>query len=316
MEKCHIVGDMNLDSVGLIGFVKRYSDEGKCIAALESLKWPGGFSCAKCKGGKAHHLKTRPRIFECAKCGFQNSVTAGTVFHKTRTDLSKWFLAAYMMASDKRGVSALYLSRELDLRYDTAWLMCHKLRAALFERDGFELESFVEADEAFYGGYREKGGRGRSMNDKKSMIVLAIEKKSMKRGGKTVWVAGSARIEVIANSDMPTLTDFMKRSVKPGATVLTDGWRGYNGLKDSGFRHIGMVSPGEAAGENLPLSHLMFSNIKAWLNGTFHGVSKKHLARYLREWSYRFNRRHGDVAAWTLRRMATQPGITYGALTA
>ena len=70
------------------------------------------------------------------------------------------------------------------------------------------------------------------------------------------------------------------------------------------------------AGENLPFTHTMFSNIKAWLNGTHHGVSKKHLPRYLREWNYRFNRRSGDVMAWVMRRMATKPGVTYGTLTA
>ncbi len=300
----------------LVEFVRRFSTEEKCIEAFAGLKWPQGFSCQKCEGEKAHHLKTRPRIFECAGCGFQNSVTAGTVFHKTRTDLSKWFLAAYLIASDKRGISALQISRELSLRYDTAWTMCHKLRAALFERQGFELSQFVEADEAFYGGYREKGRRGRAMNDKKAMLALVVERRESKRGKRSAWIAGSARIEVIEHADAASLTYFIRRNVAPGTRVQTDGWRGYNGLAAAGYDHTPLVSPGAEAIENLPLVHLMISNLKAWLNGTFHGVSKKHLARYLREWNYRFNRRHGDVAGWVLARMATQPGITYSALTA
>lgn len=302
-------------STGLLFFLRKYPDEATCIKALAELRWSDGFRCDRCGSSKAHHLKSRPRIFECSGCGHQHSVTAGTVFHKTRTDLTKWFLAAYMMASDKRGVSAMYVSRELDLRYETAWLMCHKLRAALFERDGFELANFVEADETFYGGYREKGMRGRSKNDKKATVVLAVEKRLADRGPRK-WIAGNARIEVIGSADAETLTSFMKRNVRPKARIITDGWRGYNGLKDAGFRHQGVIASGEAAGEHLPLVHIMFSNMKAWLNGTHHGVSKKHLHRYLREWNYRFNRRNGPVADFVLARMATRTGITYQALTA
>ena len=97
-------------------------------------------SCARCGERRNYQLKTRPRVFECAGCGHQESVTAGTVFHRTRTPLRKWFLAAWWMGRDKRGVSALFLSRELSLRYDTAWLMAHKLRHALTERPEFPLE--------------------------------------------------------------------------------------------------------------------------------------------------------------------------------
>jgi len=300
---------------GLVSFIRKYPDEAACIKALADLKWPNGFVCQKCNHNKAHHLKGRPRIFECSSCGFQNSVTAGTVFHKTRTDLSKWFLAAYLIASDKRGISALQISRELSIRYDTAWLMCHKLRAALFERDGFKLEDYVEVDEGHYGGYREKGRTGRSHGPKKALMALAVEKKFVPGKGRD-WVAGAARIRVIEHADKETLTKFIKDSVKPGATILTDGWRSYAGLTQAGYKHHAMAGSGAAAGVNLPFVHLIFSNLKAWLNGTFHGVSKKHLHRYLREWNYRFNRRHGDVATFVLNRMANQPGITYQALTA
>lgn len=302
-------------SPGIISFLRKYSDEMECIKALTKLRWPNGFSCIRCENDKAHHLKSRPRVFECAACHHQHSVTAGTVFHKTRTDLTKWFLAAYMMASDKRGVSAMHVSRELGLRYETAWLMCHKLRAALFERDGFELENFIEADETFYGGYREKGLKGRSRNPKKAMMVLAVEKRLAAKGPRK-WIAGNARIEVIDHADAPTLTGFMKRHVKPQTHVLTDGWRGYGALKAAGFNHTGVIASGEAAGEHLPIVHIMFSNLKAWLNGTHHGVSKKHLHRYLREWNYRFNRRNGNTAEFVLARLATRPGVTYQTLTA
>lgn len=301
---------------GILQFLRRFPDEQACLHELAKLKWPKGFVCSKCEHDKGYHLKSRPRVHECAACGHQNSITAGTVFHKTRTDIQKWFVAAYMIASDKRGVSAMRVSKEFGIRYDTAWLMCHKIRAALFERTGFELQSFIEADETFYGGYREKGQRGRSMNPKKSMVVLAVEKRLITRkDGTKTWIAGNARAEVIERADAKTLGDFITGNVQKGTRILTDGWKGYTMLRTQGFKHVGLVSPGEVAVENLPFTHTMFSNIKAWLNGTHHGVSKKHLPRYLREWNYRFNRRNGDVVGWVLGRMATKPGITYEALT-
>ena len=133
---------------GMLEFQERYGSEAGCIETLARLRWPQGYVCARCGERRSYQLKTRPRTFECARCGDQESVTAGTIFHRTRTPLRKWFLAAWWMARDKRGVSALLLSRELGLRYETAWLMADKLRHALTERPEFSLEGLVEVDES------------------------------------------------------------------------------------------------------------------------------------------------------------------------
>src|SRR5215510_14354251 len=118
---------------GLREFVVQFGTEEKCIEHLAGLRWPGGFACAGCGGRQAWRLKRRPRVYECAVCHRQESVTAGTVFHRTRTELTKWFLAAYLMGRDKRGVSAKFLQRELGVAYQTAWTMAHKLRHGLSE---------------------------------------------------------------------------------------------------------------------------------------------------------------------------------------
>ncbi|HVH76809.1 MAG TPA: IS1595 family transposase [Stellaceae bacterium] len=234
---------------GFLQFCNTYKDEDSCIKALADIRWPDGFVCDTCQHDKSYHLDSRPRIYECANCGHQHSVTAGTIFHKTRTPLRKWFLASYLIGHDKRGVSALMVSTELSLRYETAWLMCHKIRHALTERDEFRLADFIEVDETFDGGRRQKGNRGRHHAGSKALIVMAVEK-----------------------------------------TLAPKGKKGYTGLDE--FRHIPTVhASGAMAGGNMPIIHILFSNIKSWLNGTFHGVSTKHLPRYLREWNYRFNRR-------------------------
>ena len=165
---------------GFLAFCDRDRDEYACMKALSELRLPDGFTCDKCQSTKAYHLASRPRLFECAKCGHQHSVTAGTIFHKTRTDLRKWFMAAYLVSHDKRSVSALMVSREFAIRYDTAWLMCHKLRHCLTDDNAdFKLDDLIEIDEAFYGGRKQKGNRGRAQTGGKVMVVCAVEKRQV-----------------------------------------------------------------------------------------------------------------------------------------
>jgi Transposase zinc-ribbon domain len=136
---------------GLLEFVARFGTEERCIEHLAGLHWPGGFVCAECGGREAWRLKTRPRAYECSKCHRQASVTAGTVFHRTRTDLTKWFLAAYLMGRDKRGVSAKFLQR-WGWRTRRPGPIAHKLRHGLNEDPAHRLHGFLEADETFIGG--------------------------------------------------------------------------------------------------------------------------------------------------------------------
>jgi transposase-like protein len=304
---------------GFLKFMDGYRDEAACIAGLAQLRWPAGFVCAGCAGQTAYQLAARPRVFECAGCGRQHSVTAGTVFHRTRTPLRKWFAAAWLMAQDKRGVSALFLARELALRYDTAWLMAHKLRHALSERADYLLDGLIEIDESYYGGRGKSESRGRSLADpNKSLMAIAVKTvPASPRQGKGIknsrFVAGSARIAVLPAASAAELGNFVHSAVKPGARIITDGLKSYDGLADS-FRHYSIVQDGgKNADAVLPIVHVLFSNLKSWLNGTFHGVSKKHLPRYAREWNYRFNRRGRipDLAGFVLRRAATHPTITY-----
>jgi transposase-like protein len=147
---------------GLLDFAARFGTEERCIEHLAGLRWPDGFVCSGCGGRAAWRLKARPRVYECSTCHRQESVTAGTVFHRTRTDLAKWFVAAYLMGRDKRGVSAKFLQRELAVAYQTAWTMAHKLRHGLSEDPSRPLHGFLEADETFIGGRGDRTSRGRS----------------------------------------------------------------------------------------------------------------------------------------------------------
>ena len=133
---------------------------------------------------QAWRLKTRPRVYECATCHRQESATAGTVFHRTRTDLTKWFLAAYLMGRDKRGVSAKFLQRELGVAYQTAWTIAHKLRHGLSEDPSRRLHGLLEADDTFIGGRGDPTSPGRSTaNPDKSLVVAAVERCRRRRTG-------------------------------------------------------------------------------------------------------------------------------------
>ena len=134
---------------GLLEFMGQFGTEDRCIEHLAGLRWPVGYVCARCGGQEAWRLKERPRIYECRGCGHQESVTAGTIFHRTRTDLPKWFLAAYLMGKEKRGVSAKFLQRELGVAYQTAWTIAHKLRHGLREDPTWPIGGYPEAAETF-----------------------------------------------------------------------------------------------------------------------------------------------------------------------
>jgi hypothetical protein len=177
-------------------------------------------------------------------------------------------------------------------------------------------------DEAFYGGRKQKGNRGRAQTSGKVLIVCAVEKRSMAGTGnkginKQGFVAGDARIAVIPNATAGVLGGFIQSAINPGTMIVSDGFKGYTGL--TGYQHIPVIQgAGANAASVLPIVHKVFSNIKAWLNGTYHGVSTKHLPRYLREWSYRFNRRGfiPDLDHYLLRRASRRMTITYSQLVA
>jgi hypothetical protein len=162
---------------GLLDFVARFGREERCIEHLAGLRCPGGFVCSGCSGRLAWRLKARPPVYECGTCHRQESVTAGTVFHRMRTDLMKWFLAAYLMGRDNAASRPKFLQRELAVAYRTAWTIAHKLRHGLSEDPTRLLRGFLEADETFIGGRGDPTSSGRSMaNPDKSLVVAAVEK--------------------------------------------------------------------------------------------------------------------------------------------
>ncbi len=318
---------------GILEFMGQFGDEQQCIEYLAALRWPDGYLCSACGGCEAWRLKSRPRVYQCTACAHQKSVTSGTIFHRTRTALPKWFLAAYLMGRDKRGVSAKFLERELEVAYQTAWSILHKLRHGLSEDRTQPLCGYLEADESYIGGRGDPNSSGRSTNNpNKSLVVLAGEKKPAPKNkngqhGHALkrqhgFYAGNARIAVLPAASASELGGFLKDNVAAKSHLVTDGFAGYQGKKAAlgeYLKHTSVIQDqGANAAEFFPIIHTLFSTIKTWINGTHHGVSTKHLPRYLREWAYRFNRRNLtlDIDRYLIRRAVECATITYKQLVA
>lgn len=267
----------------LAEFEARFSKEDACLDYLFQLRWPNGYLCPRCEHTKG--WRVRRALIECASCSYQTSVTAGTIFHRTRKPLTMWFRLIWWVTSLKTGASALGMQRVLGLTsYETAWTWLHKLRRAMVRPGRGQLSVRVEVDETYVGA-PEKGLRGRK-TEKKVLIVVAAQE-----DGKGT---GRIRMSRIRDASASSLEPFIKESVEPGSVVHTDGWEGYAGLKKKGYQHqvTVLARHQKSASELLPRVHHVVGLLKTWLAGTLHGaISHEHLDYYLDEFTFRFNRR-------------------------
>ena len=277
-------------------FQETFATEEACQRYLAACRWPDGFVCPRCGNRSAYQL-LKLRRWQCAACRHQVSLTAGTVLHNTKTPLTVWFWAAYLMTTDKRGISALLLQRQLALRrYETAWMMLHKFRRAMVNVTREPLWGEVEVDDTWIGG-TQAGLRGsRQLKGRKAALVLvAVEKR-----GRTT---GRARMEVILDFKSTTLIAFLKRNVAVGSTVYTDGLKSFTGLQEAGFKHVPRSQPlrtdlRKGTKSVVPLADRAIGNLQQWLIGTYHGVSREQLQVYLDEFVFRHNRRRVPMAAF------------------
>lgn len=221
----------------------------------------------------------------CTHCGHQASVTAGTIFHRSHLPLRTWFRAIWWITNQKHGISALGLQHLLGLgSYKTAWSCLQKLRRAMVRPGRDRLTGHVEVDETYVGGVEPGGGRRHLGN--KALVVVAAQV-----DGKRI---GRIRLNSMPDASSHSLLSFVKSTIEPGSTVITDGWEGYEGLSGHGYKHKPKVisGSGKTASALLPRVHRVASLLKRWLMGTHQGaVSREQLDYYLDEFTFRFNRR-------------------------
>ena len=261
-----------------------FSTDADCLDYLQWLRWPDGFVCARC--GHVGGWALADGRFRCAGCAARTSPTAGTMFDRTRTPLTVWFTACWLFATQKDGFSALSLQRSLDIgSYQTAWAMLHRVRSVLVRAGRERLQGTVEVDETYIGG-DEPGLSGGRAKGKKALVGVAVER--VKPRG-----FGRCRMALLADGSSNSLRAFLLDNVKPGATVVTDAWQPYRPATSELYVHDRLAgAAGTQAFKLLPGVHNVSSLTKRWLLGTHQGaVQEAHLASYLNEFVFRFNRR-------------------------
>jgi transposase-like protein len=265
----------------LIDLEKEFQTEDQCRADIIKLKYKDGIvMCPFCGSQKNYPVKDN--FYECAQCGRQASILSGTLFQDTRKPLRVWFRAMWYIVSQKNGTSALGLQRILGFgSYRTAWTWLHKLRRAMIRPGRDKLSGRVEIDEAYFGGSETGGKRGRG-TENKVLAAIAVETTKQK--------TGRIRIGMITDLSSESLHAFIETAVEKGSTVITDGWKGYNGISEKGYKH--KVMNRETEDVVLPRVHTVIALIKRWILGTLQGsCSNEHIAYYFDEYTFRFNRR-------------------------
>ena len=261
-------------------FQRLFPDEAACAAYLEHARWSDGFVCRHCgEDDEPYRFVNRPGVLRCRHCDRDTSLTAGTVMARTHTPLSVWFWAAYLVASQTPGMSAIQFQRQLGLsRYETAFQILHKLRIGMVRPDqdriGGKPDDIVEDDETWVGGRTR--GNGRGVHDM-ALVAGAVEVRQRKRTDgsfnkrKNGRYAGRVRLALVPDRSAKSLGGFIERTVAPGTKIITDDWKWYGGLTQRGYGHLPVAQRGDpqVAEEFMPIIHLVFSNLKTWLLGAW-----------------------------------------------
>ena len=277
--------------LSMVEFLKNYDTEEACRKAVFQLRWPNGFRCPKCSNSTCCELKCR-KVYQCHRCHHQTSLTAGTIFDRTKLPLSTWFLAIFLLTQSKTGLSAMALARHLGVQYNTAWLLKQKLMQTMRERDDSKpLTGSVQVDDAYWGGERRGGKRGRGA-DGKTPFVAAVACSS---DGRPL----AMRMTPVAGFRSDSIGRWANTHLAPEAEVTSDGLPCFRAIVET-CPHWSITTGGGPSSIETPeftWVNTMLGNVKKALHGTYHAVGKKHVGRYLGAFSYRFNRRFvlGDM---------------------
>lgn len=266
-------------------FVAAHATQAACLVALSARRWPTGFVCPHCAHFGGYALGGR-RGYECGGCHRQTSVTSGTTLAYTKLPLPKVFIAMYLIAANKQGISGTSLALHIGCSEPTAWHLLHKLRHAMLKRDeAYHLTGLIEVDESYVGGLAAGTTHGARSTKKKTPVIAMVES----RGDN---LTGFVYLRPVRSVGSRVLHAVIASRAAVTATIRTDGWAGYQGLDQLGFTHLPENSLGRhRAIAQFKLVHRQFSNLKSWLLGTHRNTCRRHLDLYTAEFSWRTNRR-------------------------
>lgn len=289
--------------MNIIQVYKQFPTQQDCIKHLEKVRWNGIPQCPYCNSTKQSRLPKESR-YHCNNCNISFSVTVNTIFHKTKVDLQKWFLAISLTLNAKKGIAARQLGRDIEVTKDTAWLMMMRIRKSFIESAEF-MEGIIEVDETFIGGKNKNRHKNKKIDG------------SQGGGGKTIVVGslqrnGQVRAEKVPDRSSETLHAIIKKNVALGAKIMTDDHRSYHGITPEYIHHIVNHSIGQYVSGVCHTNTLegFWTMLKRGVMGQYHHVSPKYINRYINEFCYRYNARKERVSDVFARVIMSALGVT------
>lgn len=302
---------INKDFKSIVELLKAFPDEQTCINHLEELRWNGNVVSPFDETSKVY--KCAGNKYRCKNTGKYFNVRTATLFDNTKVPLQTWFLAIYLITGHKKGISSLQLSRDLHVTQKTAWFMLQRIGNCFGIENNNDLNNDVEADETFIGGKNKnrhsdkkvEASQGRSTKDKTPVFGM-IERE------------GKLNAVVVKDTKSDSLHPEIIKSVKESATIYTDEWLGYRGLKRIYNHAFVKHNEGEYVNGRIHTNSIenFWSLLKRGIIGIYHFTSKKHLQKYVDEFVFRFNSRNQkDYARFNLLLANSNNRLTYKKLT-
>lgn len=284
-------------------FKEQFGTKESCMLHLAVLKWQNGYSCRKCHSDR--YIEGKQSFSRrCKRCGYDESPTAHTLFHKVKFGIENAFEMLYDIATSKKGASSIWLGERFEVKQTTAWLFRRKAQSAMESSGQNPLMNDVHVDE-FEIGTPKKGEQGRSKSEKKIRIVIAFENRNGKCG------RGYAR--VIDDYSTHSLRPIFDDHISHKASILADGWTGYKPLKEN-YPFLKQIL--SEKGRNFPMIHNQIRNFKNWLRGVHSYCGSENMTYYINEYFFRFNRRNHrkSILCKLIERMANHIPMTYNML--
>lgn len=272
--------------MNIIEIYEKFPRHVDCLKHLEKVRWNNKPICPYCKSNKIVRFKNENR-YHCNGCNISFSVTVRTIFHKTKLDLQKWFLAISLILNAKKGISARQLARDINVNKNTAWYMQVRIRRAMIQNYQL-LSGIIEADETYIGSNdnnkhsNKKSGGTQDRNTEDKIAVVGVLERN-----------GEVRVKKIKDVTTKKLKRLLQENIKNNLNIITDSRRGCIGISSDSKHQILFHSEGEYVNgdDHVNILEGFWSLLKGGIFGQYHKISKRYLQKYVDEFCFRYNNR-------------------------